>query len=117
MLVEAENPAHAKTGDRVVISFDTGSLLKATFLVYIFPILCMLVGAGIGQAMGPSLDVNPSVSAAILGFSALFLAIGFMKKKGNQLAGKDEYKPKIIRVIHRAPSGLSPAETQKPVKP
>ena len=33
MLVEAENLAHAKTGDRVVISFDTAPLLKATFLI------------------------------------------------------------------------------------
>lgn len=116
MLVEAENPAHARTGDRVVISFATGPLLKATFLIYIFPILCMLVGAGIGQAMGPTIDVNPSVSAAILGFSALFLALGFMKKKGNQLAGRDDYKPKIIRITHRAAAVQKPTESETPAQ-
>jgi sigma-E factor negative regulatory protein RseC len=110
MLVEAENPAHAKTGDRVVISFDTGPLLKATFLIYIFPILCMLAGAGVGQAMGPALGINPSVTAAILGFGALFLALGFMKNKGNQMAARDEYKPKIIRVTHRSKPDITPQQ-------
>ena len=98
MIVEAKNLVHAKEGDRVVISFDTTPLLKATFLIYLFPVLCMLAGAGIGHVMGPKLDFDSSAAAAVCGFLSFFTAIGYMKRKGNKMAGQDEYKPKIIRV-------------------
>lgn len=99
MLVEAENTIHAGLGDRVVISFETSSLLKATFLIYVFPILCMIAGAALGQALGPKFDLNASAASALTGFAFFFAALGFMKTKGNQLAQKKEYKPKIIRVL------------------
>ena len=45
MEVDAVNSVGAQVGDRIMLYFETGSLLKATFLLYIFPILCMLLGA------------------------------------------------------------------------
>ena len=47
MEVKAINAAGAKVGDRIVMSFETASLLKATFLLYVFPILLLIIGAAI----------------------------------------------------------------------
>ena len=41
MEVEAVNRIGAKTGDGVVIQIQTRPFLKATFLLYLFPILCI----------------------------------------------------------------------------
>ena len=72
--VEAINTAGARIGDRVVIGFETAPLLKATFLLYVFPILGLLLGAFIGQTAAPLFSLNPSAASIIVGFLFLFLA-------------------------------------------
>lgn len=99
MEVEAINEVGAQVGDRIVISIETASLLKASFLLYVFPILLMILGAAIGQNIGPLFDIDASVFSAVVGFSFFFLAILFIKSRGNRLAKKNEYKPKIIRIL------------------
>ncbi|UCF95171.1 MAG: SoxR reducing system RseC family protein [Desulfobacterales bacterium] len=106
--VEALNAAGAAVGDRIVMSFETSSLLKVTFLLYLFPILVLLAGALIGQKLGPILDFNASAFSAIVGFASFLGAFKFIKSKANQLAQKDEYRPKIIRILKQPPES-SPA--------
>ena len=100
MEVEVLNEVGAKVGDRIVMSFETGSLLKATFLLYVFPILLLIIGAVIGQETASYLDFNPSGFAAVTGFSFFFAALLIIKIKGNQLAKKNEYRPKIIKIVN-----------------
>ncbi len=100
MEVEAINHAGALVGQKVVLSFDTSPLLKATFLLYVFPILAMIVGAFIGQKLAPNFDFDTSFLSAIFGFLFFGLTILFVRSKGNKLAKKDEYRPKVIRIIH-----------------
>ncbi len=102
MEVEAINMTDAGVGDQVVLSFETSSLLKATFLLYVFPILCMLAGAVIGKETAQMLNYDESVMSAIISFLFFFIAIFFVKIKGNRMALDDKYQPKIIRVIKRA---------------
>ena len=97
--VEAINRAGARVGQKVVLSFDTSPLLKATFLLYVLPIIAMIVGAFVGQKLAPNFNVNISFMAAIFAFLFFGLTMLFVRSKGNKLAQKDEYRPKIIRVI------------------
>jgi len=102
MEVEAINRAGAKVGQKVVLSFDTSPLLKATFMLYVFPIIAMVVGAFIGQKMATFLNFDASMLSAIMGFSFFGLTILFVKSRGNKLAKKEEYQPKIIRIIKQS---------------
>lgn len=99
MEVEAINEAGAQIGDRIIISIETASLLKASFLLYVFPILLMIAGAVIGQKTGPVFDIDPSLFSAIVGFLFFFISFWFVKSRGNSMAQKNEYKPKIIRIL------------------
>jgi sigma-E factor negative regulatory protein RseC len=99
MEVEAINTAGAKIGQRVVISFETSPLLKATFLLYVIPVLFLLAGAFIGDKISPHFGINSSILSAITGFLFFGLAILFVIVKGNRMAKMDEYRPKIIRII------------------
>jgi len=99
MEVQAINEAGAQVGDRIIISIDTASLLKASFLLYVFPILLMIAGAVIGQKAGPLFDIDPSLFSAVVGFLFFFISIWFVKSRGNTMARKNEYKPKIIRIL------------------
>ena len=98
--VNAINEVGAKVGDRIVLNFETSSLLKVTFLLYVFPILLLIIGAAIGQETAPYFNVNPSGFSAIIGFSFFFAAVLVIKFKANKMAKKNEYRPKIIRVLN-----------------
>ena len=100
MEVKAINQAGAKVGDRIVLSFETRSLLKATFLLYVFPILLLVVGAAVGQETASYFQFDPSVFSVIIGFSFFFAAVLIIKVKANKLAEKNEYRPKIIKVLN-----------------
>ena len=101
MEVEARNSVGGRVGDRIILSIDTSLLLKAAFLIYLFPVLLMLAGAIIGLKLGQLFDSNESVFSAITGFLFLFIAILFVKTKGNKLSERDEYRPEIIRIVRR----------------
>lgn len=99
MEVEALNTVGARLGDRVVIGFETGPLLKASFLLYIFPILALIVGAAVGQAAAPYLSLNPSATSIVFGFFLVFLSFLYIRIKGNRLAAKEQYHPKVVRIL------------------
>ncbi len=101
MEVEAINVAGAKVGQNVVLSFATSPLLKATFLLYVLPILFLLAGALIGEKIAPIFNFDESTLSIITGLLFFGLAIVFVKLKGNKLAKKDAYRPKIIKIIYQ----------------
>ena len=101
MEVKAINEAGAMAGDRIVLLFETASLLKATFLLYVFPILLLIIGAAIGQGIAPHIGFNSSGLAALTGFSFFIAAVLVIKVRANKMALKKEYRPKIIKILAR----------------
>lgn len=105
MEVDAINSAGAQVGDRIVLYFETASLLKASFLLYVFPIIGLLIGALVGHWLSSGLGTNASATAAVFGFGFLVLVFMLARSKANKLARSDRYKPKIIKVLSREPVG------------
>jgi sigma-E factor negative regulatory protein RseC len=100
--VEAINSAGAQTGDRIVLSLKTSSILKVTFLLYVFPVLCMIIGAVTGQNIARHYNLDASAVSAIFGFLFLIPSFLFIRSRGKKLAEKNRYKPKITRIIKPA---------------
>jgi sigma-E factor negative regulatory protein RseC len=101
MEVDAVNRIGAKIGDGVVIQIQTRPFLKATFLLYVFPIVCMILGAVLGEKLAPHIGFDKSALSAILGFLCFFLSIGVVKTKGRQMGENEAYHPKIIRILKK----------------
>ncbi|MBW2472857.1 MAG: SoxR reducing system RseC family protein [Deltaproteobacteria bacterium] len=99
MEVKAINSAGASVGDRIVLTFETASLLKATFLIYVFPIILMLAGALLGQVLAPHFEFNPSALSVLLGFGFFFAATFIIKVRANKMAQKNAYQPKITKIL------------------
>lgn len=102
MEIEALNAAGARVDDRVVINFDSAALLKISFLLYVFPILCLIAGAVLGQGLAPRLGLETgavSVFGGVLFFALAFYVIKYQEKK---LAAKSRYRPKVVRILKRA---------------
>ena len=97
--VEAINVVGAKVNDRVTISFGISSLLKISFLVYMVPVLFLILGVVIGDKIAPIFNYDQAIFSVLVGFLFLFAAFFFVKAKGKILSTKEEYKPKIIRIL------------------
>ena len=99
MEVEVLNAAGAKVGDRIVLTFETASLMKATFLLYVFPILVLILGAGIGHWFALNLSLEPSVVSVVSGLSFFVISFMIVKTKANRMAKQDRYKPNITKIL------------------
>ncbi len=99
MEIEAINAMGAHAGDRVVIACEASSVVKISFLIYIFPIFCLVIGAVIGQQTAPNFSFDPSLFSAALGFAFLIVSFFLVRMIGKNLAQDDRYRPKIIRVL------------------
>jgi sigma-E factor negative regulatory protein RseC len=99
MEVKAINIAGAREGDRIVLSFETKSLLKATFLIYVFPIIFLILGAAIGQVLASRIAVNPSALSVLLGFTFFLTALLIIKARAKKMAAKHAYQPKVTKIL------------------
>ena len=99
MEVKAINSAGASVGDRIVLSFETASLLKATFLIYVFPIFFLIAGAALGQVLASFIAFSPSALSVLFGFSFFFSSLFIIKARANKMAKKNAYQPKITKIL------------------
>lgn len=97
--IEALNTVHAEAGDTVLISFQTSSLFKLTFLLYIFPIIFLFMGAIVGEKLSIYAQADPSKISAIFSFVLFFISLGIVILVSRKLEKKQEYKPEIIKVV------------------
>lgn len=99
MKVEVVNTMRASVGDKVVLRFDASSLFKATFLLYMFPILCLIGGAISGMVLAPTLHLDEQTFSAAIGILCFLGSLVIIKITGNKISRKDSYRPKIIRIV------------------
>lgn len=102
--VEAVNSIKARIGDRIQVTVATGSLMKATFLLYLFPILCMIMGGMAGQWLSLQMGMRGSVLSVLLALVLLVVAMVIVRAKGRRMGTKSNYRPRILRVIGHDPN-------------
>jgi sigma-E factor negative regulatory protein RseC len=115
MEVTADNPIGARVGDRVVLKMATASLLKGSFLVYMFPILLLVVGAALGEWISRASGVESSVPSAGIGFGSLAVGLFLMRTIARRMGEKAEYRPRISRVVGWVESRPLTGEPPPPV--
>ncbi len=94
--VRARNTIGAHIGDIVTISIGSSSFLKATFLVYMVPILALIGGLVLGFFVAKLLSINENVVVGVFSGLAVLGSFFWLKKKGEKLSEKKEFVPQII---------------------
>lgn len=77
MILEAENLCHAKEGDIVTVSLEQTNFLKAVIIMYVFPLIALLAGIGIGYYVSALLGWKAVELVAVI-VGAIFTAITYM---------------------------------------
>ncbi len=102
MIVTVKNTLSVEKGDPVVVGIESKPMLYLSFLLYVFPILLLVIGAVIGDSIAPSLNLDKPLSAMLLGFTCFGVAFLIVRKKQAVLSEKDEYKPFLVRKKSRS---------------
>lgn len=97
MVIEVSNTLGVQAGDAVVIGIETRPVMLLTFLVYVVPIICLVLGALAGDAVAPFFQINRSFLAMVLGFSSFGAAFFVLHKNSAGLNKKQGYKPVLVR--------------------
>lgn len=104
MEVKAINAAGATVGDRVVMTIKTASLLKISLLLYIFPIVCLIAGALIGQQLALAQGYrDPSGLSILVAFAFFGGAFWAIRLKSKTMGHTNEYVPKIVKILRPRP--------------
>jgi len=101
MLIRARNEAGARIGQRVKLFISPGSILAASFLLYLVPLFGLVVGAAIGKLVVAPIFANLSsellaAGMGLITMAAIFLGIRVYDRHRKQ---KDKYIPKIIQIL------------------
>ncbi len=115
MEVQANNDLGAEVGDQVVIMLESSALLKAAFLMYVFPIIAMLLGAILGDRMAPQWGFDPTLTPVVAGFLFFALAILVVRFRSNKMAKKNSLQPQITRIAKKAPTQRMPSRRPRAI--
>jgi len=99
MLAEALNPIGAKAGDTVKIGVPTGTIAKASMIVYALPTIGIVGGSALGYYIGKSYGLDVNLSTLIGSLVCIALSMISVRLLSNILCKKLSYKPEIIKII------------------
>jgi sigma-E factor negative regulatory protein RseC len=99
MILESENAIGAAPGDRVELELERRDPLAAAGLLFGFPLLAVLAGAGAGWLLAGALGLSPDGGSVIL--AALFLAGTFflVRRRERRRRGRAGEGARLLRVI------------------
>ena len=103
--VLADNQAGGREGDRVLLGMERRSVLLATFLVYMVPVIFLLIGAVVGLKISSAVSMSQDSAALICSLIFFVVTLLIVRNKGKILGDKQEYTPKIIKVLQGGNDG------------
>lgn len=91
-IVALENTQNFQPGQNVSVEIDDSKVLKAAFLVYIFPLIMLIIGVFIGSTIYSmlQLSMNSELFNLMIGILMMALAFTFVKYVDNKKS-KENY--------------------------
>jgi len=99
MLTEALNPIGARAGDIVKIGVPTGTIAKASTVVYAIPTIGIVGGATLGYYVGKTCSLDLNLSTLIGSLVGIGLSMIFVRLLNNMICKRPSYRPEIVKII------------------
>ena len=96
MILYVRDSIGARPGDEVIVSVESKEVLKAAFLIYLFPLVGLVAGYFLGRAVFGT-EGTGILFAGVGFFSTLF----FLYQYDKRLKGKKSKEAKISRIVKR----------------
>jgi sigma-E factor negative regulatory protein RseC len=108
MLVEVENELHAEEGDTVEVSMPTRSVAKMALVVYLGPVVALIAGAFVGDALGKSFQIASPLASVAGGLVLLAASLLALKGYDRFAQSRPEYHPHMTRILATGPEPAAP---------
>ncbi len=92
--MDVKNDIDAKVGDKVVVTMASGYVLKATFIVYVVPIILVALVLVFARPLHELIQTALCVGALAVGVVIAWWADKQLKKKKGFIPKMELYKPK-----------------------
>ena len=96
--MQVRNPIDAKAGDEVVLGIEEGALIKGSLAVYLIPLLTMMAGGLLGQAVAPQWLLEPEAMSMLLGILGLVVGLWWLRGFNRRASQNPLYMAEILRV-------------------
>ncbi len=102
VMVTARNAAQAQVGDQVEFKLSTKTQLKGLFVLYMFPVLGLLIGAFSADGLSGLIGLNEDVGLFV--FILLGVAIAFLSARlvSRRMETRQELTPVVSRIVRKA---------------
>ena len=97
VIVTVNNTLNVQKGDYVVLGMKSSPFLIIAFLLYVFPIILMIIGALIGNEIALIMGQSSNLLSVLTGASFFVLSYIFIRMKSKSMSDKDAYKPFLVR--------------------
>ena len=101
MMIEARNPVDAKIGQRVRISLASRSIMYASIMVYLVPLIFLFIGALAGKLISINLNYPEHQEIFEAAFGIIFIAASFiiLRLYNNKIEGSPDFIPVITEIL------------------
>ena len=99
METSAPNILSAKIGDQVEIETETTNILKASFIIYTFPLILFIIGTFLGYLISSYTLFKDWSNTVGFIFGVLFMAFSYfiIKKREGNLSKDQAFKPDVYK--------------------
>lgn len=108
MVTKARIGARVRVGDEVQLHLSTKTKLKGLFVLYMFPVIGVLVGAFSANSLSELLGLNQNMGTALFTVAGFVIAVLLARFVGDRMEARDELMPLIVRVVGRASPSAMP---------
>ncbi|MEW7977398.1 MAG: SoxR reducing system RseC family protein [Candidatus Sedimenticola endophacoides] len=110
--IRVNNPIHAHAGDRVVVGLDESALPRASFLLYILPLIALFGGGLLSEWLAARLALTVTEPLAILG-GLLGLSAGLLlvRRRAGRTARGNRFRAVILRRADALPVSIGNIQT------
>ena len=103
------NPIDARVGEPVVLGLEEGALLRGSLAVYIVPLLTMIAGGVLGEALAPALSLTTSEYLSLpVAFTGLAAGFFWVRRFGRRMSTDHRFMAVILRRADEIPFHGSP---------
>jgi sigma-E factor negative regulatory protein RseC len=110
MVIKAKNLAHARKGDEVELYLSTKTKLMGLFILYMFPVLGLLVGAFSANSLSETLGLNQNSGMVMFTLFGLIVAFLLARFLAGRMEASQKLTPLVSRVLRRAISSGPPLQ-------
>ena len=98
-MVRAKNLVGIEPGDEIALYLSTKTKLRGMFVLYVFPVLGLLLGAFSAGSISALLCWNRIIGMVLFTLLGMVLAFLLARFRAARMEAKDELTPHVSRII------------------